>query len=338
MKKITKTKLLFLGILILGTFYILKRQQQPFQHDEGFIFGTLYHITYQSDKNLKTEIEKTLKEVDYSLSMFNQQSLLSRINNGEKVKADELILDVFKLGQHIAKSTDGAFDMTVGPLVNAWGFGFKHKQIVDDATVDSLKKIVGYKKIRLLDGFIVKDHPDILLDCGAVAKGYGCDRVAKMLEAKGIRNYLIEIGGEIVLKGINPQHQEWHVGISKPIDDSLKIRGDLETVLHLSDASMATSGNYRNFYYKDGKKVAHTIDPRTGYPVQHSLLSATVITKSCAAADAYATAFMVMGVEAAEAFVNDHKGLEAYFIYADKAGKMKTLFSKGMNKYLPRKK
>lgn len=334
MKKLTKSKYLFLLLLFVGTVFILRRQQQPFQRNEGVIFGTLYHVTYQSDKDLKTEIEKTLKEVDTSLSMFNKASLLSRINNGEQVKADPLVTDVFTTGQRVAKQTEGAFDMTVAPLVNAWGFGFKHKQKIDDATVDSLRQFIGYKKMHLENGFIKKEA-NVTLDCGAVAKGYGCDRVARMFDRKGVRNYLIEIGGEIVLKGESPQHKKWRVGISKPIDDSLDIRGDLQTILHMTNRSMATSGNYRNFYYKDGKKVAHTIDPRTGYPVQHSLLSATVITKRCAAADAYATAFMVMGVDEAEDFVDAHPGIEAYFIYADEKGELKTRFSEGMKRFLP---
>lgn len=173
-----------------------------------------------------------------------------------------------------------------------------------------------------------------MISCSAVAKGYGSDVIARFLEHKGIQNYMIEIGGEVVVKGSNPKNTSWHIGISKPVDDSLSINQELQTVLKITDAGMATSGNYRNFYYKDGKKYAHTIDPRTGYPVQHTLLSATVVASDCMSADAYATAFMVMGLEEAEKFANAHPDIEAFFIYTDNEGKTQTRYTNGMKKYL----
>ena len=166
-----------------------------------------------------------------------------------------------------------------------------------------------------------------MLDCSAIAKGYGSDMVARMLERKGIQNYMIEIGGEVVTHGISEKRVPWKIGVTKPSDDSLNTSQELQTVLNITDKAMATSGNYRNFYYKGGKKYAHTIDPQTGYPVQHSLLSATVLTKSCATADAYATAFMVMGIEKAKAILSKHPELMAYFIYSDNSGELKVWFS-----------
>ena len=162
--------------------------------------------------------------------------------------------------------------------------------------IDSLLQITDYEKVKLENGRVIKQDPRIMLSCSAVAKGYSVDVIAQLLDRKGIKNYMVDIGGEVVVKGVNPKNNLWRIGINKPIDDSLSVRQDLQTVLDLTDLGMATSGNYRNFYYKDGKKYAHTIDPRTGYPVQHNILSATVIAEDCMTADALATAFMVMGL------------------------------------------
>ena len=166
-----------------------------------------------------------------------------------------------------------------------------------------------------------------MLDCSAIAKGYGTDRVARLLQSRGVENYMVEIGGEVVTSGVNPERLPWKIGVTKPTDDSLNTGHELQTILNLTDKAMATSGNYRNFYYKGGKKFAHTIDPKTGYPVQHSILSATVITKSCAVADAYATSFMVMGLDKAKQVLERHPELMAYFIYSDEKGDMAVWFS-----------
>ena len=166
-----------------------------------------------------------------------------------------------------------------------------------------------------------------MLDFSAVAKGYGVDVVARLLERRGISNFMVEIGGEVTTKGINPQRLPWKIGVTKPTEDPLAEGGELQTVLNVTDKSMATSGNYRNFYVKGGKKYAHTIDPRTGYPVQHSLLSATVLAGDCAIADAYATSFMVMGMEGAKRILEKEKNLMAYLIYSDAQGKLAVWYS-----------
>ena len=171
------------------------------------------------------------------------------------------------------------------------------------------------------NGKVVKQDSRVILDCSAIAKGYGSDAVARLFDRKGIRNYMIEIGGEIVVKGLSPKEQKWKVGINKPIDDSLNVNNEIQTILNVTDLGIATSGNYRNFYYKDGKKYAHTIDPHTGYPVQHSILSSTVLAKDCATADAYATAFMVLGLEQAKKILQSTPDIQAYLIYADEKGK-----------------
>lgn len=331
-RKKLKWQLPFLALLIIGTILIL-RKQTPYQTNSGTIFGTIYKATYQYSQDLQPEIEAELQKVDASLSPFNKKSVITRINNNEKVIPDSFFLTVFHRAQEISEETEGAFDITVAPLVNAWGFGFKKNEHVDSALIDSLKKIVGYKKISITNNHVIKENPLIMLDCSSIAKGFGSDAVARLFDRKGIQNYMIEIGGEIVTRGNNPQKTPWRIGINKPIEDSLSINQEIETILQISNVGMATSGNYRNFYYKDGKKYAHTIDPRTGCPVEHNLLSATVIAADCMSADAYATAFMVMGLEEAEKFAAAHPEIDAYFIYTEE-GRIKTYYTKGMKKYM----
>lgn len=328
-----KWQLPFLVILIVGTVLIL-RKQAPYQTNEGMVFGTIYKITYQSKENLKPEIEAALQKVDNSLSPFNKQSVITHVNNNEHMEVDSLFTQVFQLSKEISEETHGAFDITVAPLVNAWGFGFKNATNVTDAVIDSLQEFVGIDKIDLVNGKIVKKDPRVILDCSAIAKGYGVDCVARLLDSKGVKNYMIDIGGELVMKGKNPKMETWRIGINKPIDDSLSVNQELQTVLEITDVGLATSGNYRNFYYKDGKKYAHTIDPRTGYPIQHNILSSTVVAKDCATADAYATSFMVLGLDSAKTICNAHPELDAYFIYTKEDGTTDIYFTEGMKRYL----
>ena len=315
----------FLICLIVGTVIIIRSNRNaPYQHNQGFIFGTVYNITYQYSKDLSREIVDSLNSVDASLSPFNDASIISQVNNNMNVKADRMFHDVFLMAMNVSKATDGAFDITVAPLVNAWGFGFRKGKNVTQATIDSLKQFVGYDKVLLYGDRITKQDPRTMLDCSAIAKGYGCDVVARLLSSKGIDNYMVEIGGEVVAKGISDKQRPWRIGVAKPTDDTLNVSNDFQTVLELNDQCLATSGNYRNFYYKDGRKYAHTIDPKTGYPVQHNLLSATVIAPTCAEADAYATSFMVMGLEKTKAFLRRNPQLKAYLIYSDQHGNYKS--------------
>ncbi len=328
----------FLILLIIGTIFILRRHSNPpYQNNKGRIFGTLYNITYQSEDDLQEEIEAVLNKVDGALSPFNDTSIITRINRNEEVVPDSFFMRVFDLAKIISKETNGAFDITVAPLANAWGFGFKAGTGVDSLTIDSLRRYVGFEKVWEENGRIRKTDENVMLSCSSVAKGYGSDVVAALFDKKGIKNYMVEIGGEIVLKGRNHKNELWKIGVNKPIDDSLALNQELQTVLSISDKGMATSGNYRNFYYKDGKKYAHTIDPRTGYPVQHNILSATVIAKDCATADAYATAFMVMGLDSVKLLCARHPELDAYLIYTDENGNMATCVTDGMKAYLQEK-
>ena len=311
----------FLLLLIVGTVLIIRQQRaMPYQMNSGMVFGTVYNITYECDSDLHQAIRAELQKVDNSLSPFNEHSVITAINQNQDVKPDEMFLTVFNKAMEISRETGGAFDITVAPLVNAWGFGFKNGSQPNRQQVDSLRRLIGYEKVTLKDDRIVKQSPDIMLDCSAIAKGYGSDVVARFLQQQGVKNFMVEIGGEVVTSGVNPQRLPWRIGVTKPTDDSLSIKGEIQSVLNVTDLAMATSGNYRNFYYKGGKKYAHTIDPKTGYPVQHSLLSATVLAKDCATADAYATSFMVLGIDGAKKVLERHPELMAYFIYADDKG------------------
>ena len=327
-KKRLMWQLPFLVLLIVGTVLIIRQQQAiPYQKNADFIFGTTYHITYQCDSNMAASIKAELLKVDQSLSPFNENSIITAVNQNKAVQLDSMFLDVYNLALHISEETDGAFDITVAPLVNAWGFGFKNSALPSSYQVDSLRQIVGYQKVSLENGHIKKKDPRIMLDCSAIAKGYGCDVIAKYLRSRGVKNFMVEIGGEIVTSGLNPDRLPWKVGVTKPSDDSLSTSHELQTVLNVTDMAMATSGNYRNFYYKGGKKYAHTIDPKTGFPVQHNILSATVIAKSCAEADAYATSFMVMGLEKAQKVMERRPELMAYIIYSDQNGENAVWYS-----------
>ena len=321
----------FLAFLVIGTVIIVSRQQStPYQHDRGMVFGTVYHITYQSSKSLQKDIEAELAKVDASLSPFNERSIITAVNENRDTVVNKMFSDVFALAMKISDSTKGACDITVAPLVNAWGFGFKGGVMPSRHQVDSLKALVGYHKVSLTNGRVSKTDPRIMLDCSSIAKGYGCDVVAKFLSAKGIDNYMVEIGGEIVTRGISEKRLPWKIGVTKPTDDSLNVNQEIQTIINVTDKAMATSGNYRNFYYKNGRKYAHTIDPSTGYPVQHNILSSTVIADDCATADAYATAFMVMGLDKAKAILSRHPELMAYFILASDDGTNKVWFSPSM--------
>ena len=336
-KKKLAWQLPFLVLLVIGTVIILKKQP-PFRTNEGLVFGTIYKITYQADADLHEEIKQALQEVDNSLSPYNKNSIITRINQNQDTLVNTYFTDVFTLSQKVSAETEGAFDITVAPLVNAWGFGFKHALEMDSIKIDSLLQFVGYNKVELTDGRIVKEDKRTMLDCSSIAKGYGVDVVGKLLKSKGIQNYMVDIGGEVVLSGKNPKMNKWRIGINKPTDDSLSINQELQTILEITDAGMATSGNYRKFYYKNGKKYAHTIDPRLGTPIQHNILSATVIAKDCTTADAYATAFMVMGLEKAKAFCELHPELNAYFICNGVDGKEYDIYyTPGMERYIVKK-
>lgn len=336
-----RTKYIFLVLLAAAITFIVyeqthKKPEIEYQKDQGRVFGTIYHISYDYPANLKKEIEAELNKFDHSLSPFNPNSVITKVNtNDTTVVLDKWFINVFETGKQIAGVTGGAFDFTVAPFVNLWGFGFKKSDSVNEHAVDSILQFVGYNKVSLVNGKVIKQDPRTMIDASAIAKGYACDVVAELLRSRGIVNFMVEIGGELVAGGVNQKGKMWRVGINKPIDDSTAMVSEIEEVIEISNMGLATSGNYRNFYVKDGKKYAHTIDPQSGYPIQHNLLSATVVAPDCMTADAYATAFMVLGLKESLRIVDADPLIEAYFIYTDEeTGAYKTFCSEGLKKYL----
>lgn len=304
--------------------------KKSYIYNEGFVFGTTYHIVYECDSDLQANVMDEIAKVDWSLSTFKDTSVISRVNkNDSTVRLDGHFLTVFNKSLEVTAKTDGAFDITVAPLVNAWGFGFTKKDSMNNVKVDSILAFVGMDKVQLVNGKIIKADKRLMLDASAIAKGYGVDVAANYLESMGIENYMVEIGGELRVKGHNDKGKPWNVGIDKPIDDPAVSDRQLEAILHLDNQSLATSGNYRNFYYKGTQKYAHTINPKTGFPVQTSVLSSSVIAPDCMTADAYATAFMVLGLDKALEIANADPNLEAYFVYSDANGQMKEAWTKG---------
>ncbi len=300
-----------------------KNNNLKYFYNEGTAHGTFYHIKYEYNKDLQKEIEQRTHEIDMALSTFVDSSIISQINQDkDSIVLDSLFIKVFNAGKMVWKKSNGAFDMTVAPLVNAWGFGFTDTAKVDSTLIDSLMQYVGFDKINLIDNKIVKARKGIMLDASAIAKGYSIDYVSEYLENSGIKNYLVEIGGEVRAKGVNDKGNIWTVGIDKPIFDETASNRQLQEVINLKNASIATSGNYRHFYIKNDVMYSHTIDPKTGYPVQHSILSASVIAPNCMLADAYATAFMVLGVDKAMELAKSDSTLECYLIYQNKDKKM----------------
>jgi thiamine biosynthesis lipoprotein len=325
-----------IGIIILAGFGLLAGcTGQPYYEESGSVFHTLYRIKYQSPRLLTQQIDAELQAFNLSLNPFNPNSIISKVNRNEPVEVDEWFANVFRKAEEISDRSGGAFDATVAPYINLWGFGFSRMDSVTPRMIDSLRTFVGYRKIRLEGKAVVKDDPRITLNFSAIAKGYACDVIARLLEREGVTNYMVEIGGEVAMRGVNPNGECWRIGINKPEDDA---EGNLtaleDTVQPCKPCGIATSGDYRNFYIKDGVKYAHTINPATGYPAGQNILSATVLAGDCMTADGYATAFMVLGIERAVALARSIPDIEYFFIYSDNDGNRLVSFSDGMQPYL----
>ena len=284
---------------------------------EGNTQGTTYHITYASADSVYygKEIDSILKKIDNSLSVYNPTSVLSSLNkNLYDTVSDLYFIETFRESFKISEATSGAFDATVAPLVNAWGFGFKNKIRLDSLKVDSLLNLVGYKKVELNNNKIIKKDPGVQLDFNAIAQGYTVDVIVRFFESKNVSDYLVEIGGEVRGKGVNKKGQAWRVGIDKPVEGSTEETRELQAIVSINNKAIATSGSYRKFYEENGIRYSHTIDPFSGYPVKHNLLSVSVVADDATSADAFATAFMVMGLEKSMDFLKNNPNLEAYFI------------------------
>lgn len=302
---------------------------------QGEAQGTYYMLKYYDaeGRNFQVEVDSILKAFDQSLSLWVPNSIISKVNRNEVVKLDTYFIDNYNLAQKVAVETDGAFDCTLGPLIEAWGFGFRQKIKLNQEMVDSIKAFTGHHKVHIVDQYLIKADERMEINFNAIAQGYSVDLLGAFLNAQGLENYLIDVGGEIITKGFKPEHKKWVVGIQKPTAAS---DGEIEAqvTVELTDMAFVTSGSYRKYYEENGRRFSHMIDPQTGYPVTHSLLSVTVLAKTCAEADAYATAFMVMGFDKALNFVNERSDLEAFFIFTDENGEMQSSSTKGLEELI----
>lgn len=310
----------------------------------GHALGTSYNIRYLDfDRQLHREIDSIMVNFNSMLSTYQEVSLINTINDldtGTHMLVDTFgyFVPVFDISKNVYRLTEGAFDPTIAPLVKAWGFGPKGRPEADTTQVDSVRKHVSFdeERVSLLarkcEFFTLQKNMAVRFDFNAVAKGYAVDVVCEYLETFGIENYFVEIGGEVRAKGINERDTPWRIAIDKPQDDER----EFHALLYVRDRAVATSGNYRKYYEVDGVRYAHTIDPKTGYPVQHSLLSATVLAADCATADALATAFMVLGVEKTKMLLTqpDYADVDVYLIYEDESGNLATFISEGIREDL----
>lgn len=317
--------------ILIAPFHHLVAQDEPIKI-EGYAQGTTYHITYYDTQNrdLQPQIDKILEDFDKSVSTYLPTSIISRINANEKnVTVDKYFITCFNKAKEVWKNTDGAFDPTVYPLVNAWGFGPGKKQKIEKSVIDSILPFVGFNLIELKGNKIIKKDPRVALDFNAFAQGYSVDVVSDFLNASGISSYIVEIGGEVYAKGKKTNGDNWSIGIEKPIDNK-QSDNPLKAVVKLDNLAIATSGNYRRFIIEDGVKYAHHIDPKTGYPAKNNLLSASVFSSECISSDANATGILVMGYDKAMTFLKVHPELQVYLIYSDDKGNYQIFESPGL--------
>jgi thiamine biosynthesis lipoprotein len=323
-------------ILIIDLLFPGCRPAVEYAEINGLTQGTTYHIVVESTPGMNTgdlriKIENLLTEVDNSLSIYNDSSVISLINSNISDKTDTLFREVFRASALISEQCNGLFDITVGPLVKAWGFGPDAIKRFDGTKLDSLLALVGMDKVRLEGDRIVKTDPDMFIDVNAIAQGYTVDLIINLLASEGINECLVEVGGEVRTAG-DKNGMGWHVGIDRPADGNYTPGADLQAAVRLDNSALATSGNYRKFYIDNGVKYSHTIDPRTGYPSRHTLLSATIVAPECATADAWATACMVAGKDTAITFIEQYDYLEGYLIFSDEKGDMQSWISEGLRK------
>lgn len=328
MKTLLRTSL----TLLLPLLFLSCQPEKQSIHFQGEAQGTYYAITYYDAENrqLQGQIDSILQAFDQVASLWVENSEISRINRNEvEGPLSVMMLEMLEASAGVYATSGGAFDITVGPLVNAWGFGFRHQQMPDAEMVDSLVQFVGFEKLEWTAERLSKAVPEVEIDLNAIAQGFSVDVIGKYLKAKGISDFLVDVGGEVLASGKKPDGELWRVGIEKPAESASAERS-LESIVAFTDKALATSGSYRKFYEKEGMKYSHTIDPRTGYPVQHSLLSASVLAENATLADAWATAFMVMGMEETIALLPSLPGLEVFLIYADETGAYQQWASEGM--------
>ncbi|MFO7721647.1 MAG: FAD:protein FMN transferase [Bacteroidales bacterium] len=323
-------------LILIATWGCQRREALNPVRIQGETQGTYYAITYfdSLSRNFSPQIDSILHAIDWSVSVYNKESLISRLNNNKTDSVDLIFTENLRIAAEVSEASGGAFDCTIGRLIEAWGWGFSKRNEITPALIDSLRGIAGYNRVAIENGRLVKEDTGIIVNFNAIAQGYTSDLIARFLHAQGVHHFLVDVGGELVASGTKPGEVLWTIGIELPTEDNT-VPEDLNdrptrAVLSITDKGVATSGNYRKFYVENGVKYSHTIDPSTGYPVKHSLLSATVVACDATTADAWATAFMVMGLEKAIVMLEKHPELQAYFIYSDEAGNDRTWMSDGL--------
>lgn len=325
-----KTKYLF--ILSLFFLFISCEKQPQRMYLEGFAQGSYYAITYYDEqgRNFQQGIDSIFHAVDLSVNLWVDSSVICKVNRNEKVELDQIFIDNFNIAQQAAELSGGYFDPTISPLVAAWGFSAKTSNLssLTSHLIDSLKTLVDYRKVRIEDGKLIKDDPAMQLDFNAVAQGYTSDRIAAYLDCKGVKHYLVDTGGEIMAKGGKPDGKPWVVGIEKPAENMDDERV-VQTRVPLFDKGLVTSGSTRKYVERDGKRYSHCIDPTTGYPVEHQVLSVTVLAENAVWADAMASICMVMGMEKSLELIKTMEGVEAYYIFVNDKGELETFATEG---------
>ena len=301
----------------------------------GYTQGTYYRVVYYANDTIVTrkDIENVFENFLLTASIYDKNSLISKINRNGPTELNDDFVVIFNRAKEISSLTEGAFDVTVGNLVNAWGFGPKAGTDLTPEQVQLLRKNVGYDNVDIVNGQVVKKDKEIELNFNAIAKGYSADLVSRFLRQNKIENFLVNVGGEICASGKKADGSPWVVGVEQPTADA-DDEAQMQTIIELTDKSLATSGTYRRYREEDGVRYSHTVDPRTGYPVSHTLLSATVIADDCMTADALATAFMVLGKDEAMKFLEAHPQYEGYFISSDTDDEFKVTYTKGFEKYI----
>ena len=318
--------ILFIGLVILASC----GKQPKKMVLQGLAQGSYYAVTYYDEqgRNFQHDIDSIFQAVDLSVNLWVDSSVISKVNRNEEVVLDQIFIDNFNIAQEAAKLSDGYFDPTISPIVAAWGFSYKHGDTITPQLIDSLRQLVDYHKVRIENGKVTKENPAMTLDFNAVAQGYTSDLIAAFLESRGIKNYLVDTGGEIMAKGEKPNGKPWIVGIEKPAEnmDSEQV---VQTRVALHDKGLVTSGSTRKYVERNGKRYSHSINPKTGYPVEHNVLSVTVLAGNSAWADALASICMVMGLEQSLPLIERLEGVEAYYIYVNEQNELETFATIG---------
>ena len=323
-------------LVIIGLMALASCDKQPQKVVlQGLAQGSYYAVTYfdEENRNFQREIDSIFHAVDLSVNLWVDSSVISKVNRNEAVTLDSIFIDNFRIAQKAACLSDGYFDPTISPIVAAWGFSYKHGDSITPQLIDSLKQLVDYRKIRIEKGRVVKEHPEMKLDFNAIAQGYTSDLIAAFLESRGIKSFLVDTGGEIMARGEKPNSQPWIVGIEKPAEnwDSEQV---VQTRIALRDKGLVTSGSTRKYVERNGRRYSHCIDPKTGYPVEHNVLSATVLAENSVWADALASICMVMGMEKSLPLIESMDGVEAYYIFVNEQNELETFATEGFRELI----